>query len=246
MFYLGSYFWFSDSPLESSCITQAIEGNRDTKFRFCRHGWREMVCANTVGYGISGRTDDFTHGVQQLRLKTKESGCCLQWALCRPEGMLSVEGLHLALMQMLGSGGLPPPFSLEAPGSLLWSLPSSTPNVQAPGISTEKGNWEFKPLQLSSWAGGDGCRMLSSKTYFPVSSQSIILSWNWAYYKQKKPRMTFWGHWEQLLLPQVLLVRLCIFTVIPLTEAAFALTFFLAPNTSCIISSLEDKTVRSS
>ena len=73
-------------------------------------------CANTAGYGISGKTDDFTHGVQHPRLTTEEGGCCLQRALCSPGGMLSVEGLKaLALMQMAGSGGSPPSLSLEAP-----------------------------------------------------------------------------------------------------------------------------------
>lgn len=49
-------------------------------------------CANTAGYGISGKTDDFTHGVQHSRLTTEEGGSCLQRALCSPEGMLRWRG----------------------------------------------------------------------------------------------------------------------------------------------------------
>lgn len=124
---------------------------------------------------------------------------------------------------------------------LLWSLPSYAPNLRAPGMSTEKRNWEFKPLQLSSpggcwWRGGHGCRMQtrSSKTFFQgtVSSQSISPS----YFLEIEPIVTiksrgwkrFWGHRVQLLLSQVSLVRICILTVIPPTDAAFALRFSFA------------------
>jgi len=80
MSYLGSYFGCSDSPPEGSCFTLTIELNSDPKFRSVDTAEGKW-CANTGGYGISGKNDDFTHGVKHPCLTTEEGGWCLQRAL---------------------------------------------------------------------------------------------------------------------------------------------------------------------
>lgn len=39
--------------------------------------WTGKRCANTTGYGISGKTGDFTHGIQHPHLSTEEGGWLL-------------------------------------------------------------------------------------------------------------------------------------------------------------------------
>lgn len=59
------------------------------------------------------------------------------------------------------------------------------------------------------------CILMVHHIFLKLSLFSIK-SWGWK---------RLWGHWVQLLLSKVLLIRICIFTVIPPTEAAFALRF---------------------
>lgn len=108
----------------------AIEGNRDPKFRCCGHDWMEMVCQYCRIWYLR-KNWWRPYGVEHPPFTTEEGGWCLQRALCSPEGMLSVEG-----SKALGALHLHSPWKHQnfrmCLAVLLWSLPSSTPNLRAP------------------------------------------------------------------------------------------------------------------
>lgn len=113
--------------------------------------------------------------------------------------------------------------------AVLGALPFPIPNLQASGISSEKKNWEFKP-----WRWGEFQIWLQNvllQNVFPrpciltfLETEPIVTikSWGWR---------RFWGHYVQLLLPQVLLTRICICCSHSPPEPAFAPRFYLAVHT---------------
>lgn len=103
--------------------------------------------------------------------------------------------------------------------------PSQTFKLLGSAVKRKSGNLNHGGNSRSD------CRMCSSKTVFPrpctlpfLETETIatIQSWGWR---------RFWGHYVQLLLPQVLLTRICICFSHSPPEPAFALRFYLAVHT---------------
>lgn len=115
--------------------------------------------------------------------------------------------------------------------AVLGAPPSSIPDLQAPGISSEKKNWEFKPWGLGWGSSRSDCRMCSSKMFFqvPVSSHSLKLS-------ELKPLQTVAGGGFEVTTCSSCCLKCCssefaFVSVILPPEAASALRFPLAVHT---------------
>lgn len=136
-----------------------------------------------AGYGISGKHDEFTHGVQHPHLATEEGSSCLWAALAAQRWCWVQRGWRLwphCRDCVPGALGFHSPWRhlnfRTCCAILLRSLLSPTPNLQAPQICFENGHWGFLNMNSSGW--GHCCRTDSAKTLFQdsASSQFIVFS----------------------------------------------------------------------
>lgn len=195
------------------------------------------------GNGMPGLQDTATQEKLMASLLVCSIPDCNRAArLLHSQGMLSMEkALPSWKCWALASHNLPSPwkhlnFSLslnfrQCHAVLLGAPPSSIANLQAPGISSEKKNWEFKPWGLGAGGSRSDCRMCSSKTFSqdPVSSRSLKRS-------QLKPLKAEAGGGFEVTTcssccPKCCSSEFAFISVILRPEAAFALRFSLAVRT---------------